>query len=50
MQHLYKKCCILTYIIYIGHGRKHSDHLSRSQAFRIIKEAAEYAGLEEHIS
>ncbi|MDE6881607.1 MAG: tyrosine-type recombinase/integrase [Lachnospiraceae bacterium] len=31
-------------------GRKHSDHLSRSQAFRIIKEAAEYAGLEEHIS
>lgn len=42
-----------------GHGdgrylfpscRKTKDHLSRSQAFRIIKEAAEYAGLEEHIS
>ena len=31
-------------------GRKGSGHLSRSQAFRIIKEAAEYAGLEEHIS
>ena len=31
-------------------GRKCSDHLSRSQAFRIIKEAAEYAGLEDHIS
>lgn len=31
-------------------GRKSEDHLSRSQAFRIIKEAAEYAGLEEHIS
>ena len=26
------------------------EHLSRSQAFRIIKEAAEYAGLDEHIS
>lgn len=31
-------------------GRKPEDHLSRSQAFRIIKEAAEYAGLEEHVS
>lgn len=31
-------------------GRKADAHLSRSQAFRIIKEAAEYAGLEEHIS
>lgn len=31
-------------------GRKEAGHLSRSQAFRIIKEAAEYAGLEEHIS
>lgn len=31
-------------------GKKESTHLSRSQAFRIIKEAAEYAGLDEHIS
>lgn len=31
-------------------GRKTEAHLSRSQAFRIVKEAAEYAGLDEHIS
>ncbi len=31
-------------------GRKAEAHLSRSQAFRIVKEAAEYAGLDEHIS
>lgn len=31
-------------------GRKNQAHLSRSQAFRIIKEAAEYAELDEHIS
>ncbi len=31
-------------------NRQHTTHLSRSQAFRIIKEAAEYAGLDEHIS
>lgn len=31
-------------------GRKAETHLSRSQAFRIIKEAAEYAGLDEHVS
>lgn len=31
-------------------GRKNQTHLSRSQAFRIIKEAAEYAGLDENIS
>ena len=31
-------------------GRKEEMHLSRSQAFRIVKEAAEYAGLDEHIS
>ncbi len=31
-------------------GRKAEMHLSRSQAFRIIKEAAEYAGLDEHVS
>lgn len=30
--------------------REPGAHLSRSQAFRIIKEAAEYAGLDEHIS
>lgn len=31
-------------------GRKKSTPLSRSQAFRIVKEAALYAGLTEHIS
>lgn len=31
-------------------GRKTQAHISRSQAFRIIKEAAEYADLDEHIS
>lgn len=31
-------------------GRKNQTPLSRSQAFRIIKEAALYAGLNEHIS
>lgn len=31
-------------------GRQPTTPLSRSQAFRIIKEAAEYAGLDEHIS
>lgn len=31
-------------------GRKSQSHISRSQAFRIIKEAAEYANLDEHIS
>lgn len=31
-------------------GRKEQSPLSRSQAFRIIKEAAVYAGLHEHIS
>lgn len=31
-------------------GRKNLTPLSRSQAFRIIKEAALYAGLNEHIS
>lgn len=32
-------------------GRKHTgEPLSRSQAFRVIKEAAEAAGLDEHIS
>lgn len=31
-------------------GRKSQMHLSRSQAFRIIKEAARYAGMDEHIS
>lgn len=31
-------------------GRKNQTSLSRSQAFRIIKEAALYAGLNEHIS
>lgn len=30
-------------------GRKTQTHLSRSQAFRIIREAAEYAELDEHI-
>lgn len=30
--------------------RRPKEPLSRSQAFRIIREAAEYAGLEEHIS
>ncbi len=33
-----------------SNGRKAETHLSRSQAFRIIKEAAEYAGLDEHVS
>ena len=31
-------------------GRKNLTPLSRSQAFRIVKEAAHYAGLDEHIS
>lgn len=31
-------------------GRNPAAPLSRSQAFRIIKEAAEYAGLDEHVS
>lgn len=36
---------------YLFPGKRESGkHLSRSQAFRIIKEAAEYAGLGEHIS
>ena len=30
-------------------GRKTQTHISRSQAFRIIREAAEYAELDEHI-
>lgn len=30
--------------------KRPNEPLSRSQAFRIIREAAEYAGLEEHIS
>lgn len=33
-----------------SNGRKNQTPLSRSQAFRIIKEAAIYAGLSEHIS
>lgn len=33
-----------------SNGRKNMAPLSRSQAFRIIKEAAAYAGLDEHIS
>lgn len=36
---------------YLFSGKREPvKHLSRSQAFRIIKEAAEYAGLDEHIS
>ncbi len=31
-------------------GKQSKEHLSRSQAFRIIKKAAEYAGIEECIS
>lgn len=28
----------------------HNTHISRQQAFRIVKESAQYAGLEEHVS
>lgn len=48
---LRSESCPVAETDYLFPRRCHPDaHLSRSQAFRLIREAADYAGLEEHIS